>query len=770
MTDMNNLVIVESPAKARTISKYLGAGWRVEASMGHVRDLPERDLAIDVDHGFKPTYVVVDSRKQVVGKLKSAAKAADIVFLASDPDREGEAIAWHLKEALKLKSPSRIEFHEITKSAVEKAILAPRAIDMDLVNAQQARRVVDRLVGYKISPFLWRRIQKGLSAGRVQSVALRLVVDRENEIRAFVAEESWTIDAILRQKDAQDSFKARLAGWVGRDDKLELKAEADAKRLLEDLEGAAYRVAAVESKERLKQPYLPYITSTLQQDGSSRLRMTPKRTMKVAQELYEGIELGQKGPVGLITYMRTDSTRVNDEMESKLKAYIKEHYGDRYYGGVRKEKAKAGVQGAHECIRPTDLERTPESIAGFLDSDQAKLYNLIWRRFVASRMAAAKYLNTEAQVHTDKGHLLLGKGSVVVFDGWFSIWGRDEKDDALLPQLTVDEVLDCLGLAHEQHFTQPPPRYSEATLIKELEKRGIGRPSTYAATISTIMERSYVRSEDRRLAPTELGEEVTATMVGAFGPIVDDHYTAQMEVQLDEIEEGKADWVAVVDGFYQPLVAMLEAAGENVVVRTGETCPECKQGELLVKVSKFGKFKTCERYPACKYTEDAKGGPRGEAVVVGECPECGKPLVQKKGKFGPFVGCSGYPDCKHIQKEEKAAPVLTGEMCPECGSPMQRREGRYGPFEACSAYPQCKHIKSREGGGKGGKTWKKASKGVASGVDCPKCGKPMMVRKGRFGDFLSCSGYPGCKTTQQLANPQIAVASIPADDIIIDLA
>ena len=746
----NNLVIVESPAKAKTISKYLGGGWRVEASMGHVRDLPQRDLAIDIEHDFHPTYVVVDDRKQVLAKLRQAVKGADKVFLASDPDREGEAIAWHLKEALKLASPSRIEFHEITKSAVEKAILSPRSIDMDRVNAQQARRVVDRLVGYKISPFLWKRIQKGLSAGRVQSVALRLVVDRENEIRAFVPEESWTIDAILRQLQVKDSFKARLAGWVGKQGKLELKAEADAQRLLGELADAQYKVASVESKERLKQPYLPYITSTLQQDASSRLRMAPKRAMKVAQELYEGIELGAKGPVGLITYMRTDSTRVNDEMEAKLKEYIKKNYGDRYYGAPRKEKAKAGVQGAHECIRPTDLERTPESIEGYLSAEQAKLYNLIWRRFVASRMAAAKYLTTEAQIHTDKGHLLLGKGSVVVFDGWFLVWGRDEKDDADLPQLVAGEALDCLGLEHEQHFTQAPARYSEATLIKELEKRGIGRPSTYAATISTILDRSYVRIEDRRLWPTELGEEVTTLMVGAFGPIVDDQYTAKMESQLDEIEEGKADWVQVVDGFYQPLAAMLDAAGEAGAEKTGETCPECKQGELLIKVSRFGKFKTCSRYPECKYTEDAKGGPKAEAEVVGECPTCGKPLVKRKSKFGEFVGCSDYPRCKYILKEERQKPTLTGEMCPECGNPMQFRQGRYGPFEACSAYPTCKYIKPKEGGKKGGQ-WKKAqSNGKDSGIACPNCGKPMMLRKGKFGTFLSCSGYPQCKTTQQV--------------------
>lgn len=719
--------------------------------MGHVRDLPQKDLAIDVEHDFKPTYVVVDSRKQTLSKLKTAVKNADMVFLASDPDREGEAIAWHLKEALKLKSPVRVEFHEITKSAVEKAIQSPRSIDMDRVNSQQARRVLDRLVGYKISPFLWRRIQKGLSAGRVQSVALRLVVDRENEIRAFVAEESWTIDANLRQIGKENNFKARFWGGIGEKAKLELKTAEDATRVQGELRGASYSVAGVESKERLKQPYLPYITSTLQQDGSSRLRMAPKRTMKVAQELYEGIDVGGAGPVGLITYMRTDSTRVNDEMEAKLKEYIKKHYGDRYFGSVRKEKAKPGVQGAHECIRPTDLERTPESIASYLDNDQAKLYELVWKRFVASRMAAAKYLSTEAQIHTSTKHLFLGKGSVVVFDGYFLVWGRDEKDDAELPQLKVGENLECLGLEQEQHFTQAPPRYSEATLIKELEKRGIGRPSTYAATISTIMDRSYVTLEDRRLAPSELGEEVTTLMVSAFGPIVDDQYTAQMESQLDEIEEGKMDWVKVVDSFYQPLAAMLLAAGEGGPARTGEICPLCNEGEVVVKVSKFGKFRTCSRYPECKYREDSKASERPAAEVAGECPECGKPLHRKKGKFGMFVGCSDYPKCKYIQKEERQKPTMTGEACPECGSPMQQRQGRFGPFEACSAYPTCKYIKPKEGASGGKKSWKKSSNnGVESGIDCPTCGKPMLLRKGKYGDFLSCSGYPKCKTTQQV--------------------
>jgi DNA topoisomerase I len=737
------LIIVESPAKARTLKRFLGDRFDVRASMGHVRDLPERELAVDVDQGFQPRYEVVEGRKQTISDLRRALKGQRDVILASDPDREGEAIAWHLAEVLRLRVPKRIEFHEITGEAVRRALEAPRDIDMRLVNAQQARRVVDRLVGYRLSPFLWSKVQKGIGAGRVQSVALRLVVDREEEIRAFVAEESWTVDAILSQQGADQRFKARLARRLAEPDaRLELKTEEEARAAIRELEGATYRVAGIEKKQRSKNPPPPYITSTLQQDASSRLRFSPKRTMRLAQDLYEGIELGPEGSTGLITYMRTDSTRISAEAEGRVQSWIKSQLGDRYLGKARREKARPGAQDAHEAIRPTDPSRRPEDIRRFLTADQLRVYDLIWRRFVASRMAAARYAGTTVDIEAGPdlpllqeevarqgrpGFGLRASGSVLVFDGFYRVWGRDDEREEQLPDLREGEVLDFHGLEPEQHFTQPPPRYTEATLINELEKRGIGRPSTYATIVGTIQDHSYVEQKERRLHPTPLGEAVNAIMVAHFQAIVDDRYTAAMEERLDEVEQG--------------------AAAEAMPAETGEECPECHEGQLVLKASRFGPFKGCSRYPACRYRQAVlPGGQPDEPRLLDEqCPECGRPLQQRRGRYGEFVGCSGYPECKYVRRDQnRSDAVPTGETCPECGEgQLIERSGRYGPFVACSRYPDCKYRANK------GRDGRPRSEPRVLDEPCPVCGKPLVERQGRYGPFKSCSDYPRCKGPQR---------------------
>jgi DNA topoisomerase-1 len=754
------LIIVESPAKARTLKRFLGDRFDVRASMGHVRDLPERELAVDVEQGFQPHYEVVEGRKQTISDLKKAVRGQRDVILASDPDREGEAIAWHLAEVLRLRSPKRIEFHEITSEAVRRALEAPREIDMRLVNAQQARRVVDRLVGYRLSPFLWSKVQKGIGAGRVQSVALRLVVDREDEIRAFTAEESWTVDAILSQLDKEQRFKARLARRLAEPDvKLELKTGEEAQAAMRDLEGAEYRVVSIDKKQRNKNAPPPYITSTLQQDASSRLRYSPKRTMRLAQDLYEGIELGADGATGLITYMRTDSTRISAEAETKVQEWIKGNLGDRYLGKPRKEKARPGAQEAHEAIRPTDPSRRPEDIRQHLSADQYRVYELVWRRFVASRMAPAQYAGTTVDIEAGLFGLR-ASGSVLVFDGFYRVWGRDDERQAALadssigegqlPDLTQGEALDFHPpLEPEQHFTQPPPRYTEATLINELEKRGIGRPSTYATIVGTIQDHTYVEQKERRLHPTPLGEAVNTIMVGHFNDIVDDRYTAAMEERLDEVEHGRVEWVPVVGDFYLPLERMLSAAKEAMPAETGEECPECHEGQLVLKASRFGPFKGCSRYPACRYRAAVlPGGEPDQPKLLDEvCPDCGKPLQARKGRYGEFVGCSGYPECKYVRRDQqRSEAVPTGEACPECKEgELVERQGRYGPFVACNRYPECKY---RANKGKDGSAKPRQESKVLD-EPCPICGKAMVERQGRYGPFKSCSDYPRCKGPQR---------------------
>jgi DNA topoisomerase-1 len=764
----HRLIIVESPSKARTLAKFLGSGYTVKASMGHVRDLPKSKIGVDIEGGFVPEYQVIKGKEKQIRELQAASKKADSTLLAADPDREGEAIAWHIAQALKLDDPDRVVFHEITKSAVEAALAEPRKIDRGLVSAQEARRVIDRLVGYKLSPLLWRKVRTGLSAGRVQSVAVRLVVDRENEIDAFVTVESWTVDAILEKNGAM--FAARLIGRRGDTpatdtEKLELGTEAEATAVADalgiDAQGhptgatPALVVEAIDSRETSRQAPTPYTTSTLQQDASSRLRLSPRRTMSLAQQLYEGVELGSSGPVGLITYMRTDSMRISDTAKAQAAQHISAHFGAQYRhsGAARQRNTQSNVQDAHEAVRPTDVSRTPESLRDQLDPGQYRLYDLIWRRFVASQMAAARFLNTRASIAA-ADYLFRASGSVLQFDGFQKVWKRDEekeRDDNSLPALESGERLPCVDFKREQHFTQPPPRYTEASLIKELEERGIGRPSTYAPTLEVIQGRNYVRQDERRLHPTELGKTVDGVLREHFPAIVDVAFTAEMETRLDGIEEGTRQYEPTIREWYDPFATTLskaEASMERVKVPardTGEVCPQCGEGTLVVREGKFGEFTGCSRYPECDYIKDRKAAaePTGEM-----CPDCGKPLVLRQGRRGPFVGCSGYPSCRYIKGDAGTATVGGGDTstevlgpCPDCGKPLARRSGRRGSFVGCTGYPSCKYI--QPGSNKAGAAAPAAAE--PTGETCPECGKPLVKRRGRYGPFVSCSGYPGCK-------------------------
>jgi DNA topoisomerase I len=780
----NNLIIVESPSKARTLAKFLGAGYTIKASMGHVRDLPKSKLGVDVDNGFQPEYEVIKGKETQIKELRKAAKGATQVYLAADPDREGEAIAWHVAQALGLADPDRIVFHEITRPAVEAAMSQPRKIDRDLVAAQEARRVIDRLVGYRLSPLLWRKVRTGLSAGRVQSVAVRLVVDRENEIEAFVPKESWTLDAILTKNGDQVTARLYAARKDGK--KVELGTEADALEVIRslgiDAEGRPgpgtppFRVVAVEAKETTRQGPIPYTTSTLQQDASTRLRLSPRRTMSIAQELYEGVDIGD-GPTGLITYMRTDSTRISDIARDATARLVTEQFGKEYVrkGGPRvAAKAGANIQDAHEAIRPTDVTRTPEQLSKHLSGPQAKLYELIWRRFVASQMAAARFDTTRVDFEAGEW-VFRANGSVLRFDGFTRVWRRDDdKDDRSLPALADGDSLACREVKREQHFTQPPPRYTEASLIKELEERGIGRPSTYAPTIEVIQERKYVEQAERRLHPTELGKTVDTLLRQHFPDIVDVAFTADMEKRLDAIEEGVREFEPTVAEWYGPFAAEIDKAQEGMervkvpAKATGETCPECEVGELVEREGRFGKFVGCSRYPECKYI---KGKDQSQPVATGEaCPQCGKDLVVRQGRRGPFVGCSGYPSCRYIKGDvtvvtttegaeapsgegavaARAVQVVTEDLgaCPNCGKPLARRTSRRGSFVGCTGYPGCKYIQPSAGGsGAGAKGEATSSRPVPvpTGEECPDCGKPLLQRQGRFGPFVSCSGYPKCK-------------------------
>ncbi len=700
-----SLVIVESPAKARTISRILGAKYDVKASVGHVRDLPKSALGIEVENGFLPKYVVPKEKSRTVRELKEAAQKASEVFLATDPDREGEAIAWHLLEAAGLRSlpMHRVVFHEITPEAVQEAFKHPRDIDMKLVDAQQARRVVDRLVGYRLSPFLWSKVRRGLSAGRVQSVAVRLVVEREREIQAFRAQEYWTIEAQLEKQGARPDFKAKLTGFVGKKDKLEIPNETEAQRHLAALRSSAFKVLSVVTKTQARRPSAPFITSTLQQEASRRLGFSAKRTMRVAQDLYEGLKLGPEGEVGLITYMRTDSTNVASSALAEARAYIGERYGKEFLPASARfytRKVK-GAQEAHEAIRPTSVRREPDAVRRYLSNDQARLYTLIWQRMVASQMADALFdvmtVEIEAREAARDARLLRATNTQLQFPGFRQVYeeGRDDGEEEdlgnnPLPALAESDPLHLLQLMPEQHFTEPPPRYTEATLVKALEEKGIGRPSTYAPTMSTVQDRGYVDKEGRQLKPSDLGFVVNDLLVEHFPDFVDAGFTAGMEDELDEVAAGERDWVPVVEQFYHPLEKALARAKEiapKQVQETKEKCPECDK-PMVIRWGRRGQFLACTGFPECKGTRSLEGEEPQEALQETDekCPECASPMVIRTGRFGKFLACSRYPECKG--RAPLAAKV--GVLCPKDGGEILERRSRKGRmFYGCANYPKC---------------------------------------------------------------------------------
>ncbi|GAB4123082.1 MAG: type I DNA topoisomerase [Roseiflexaceae bacterium] len=739
----DKLVIVESPAKAKTIQKYLGRGFRVEASMGHVRDLPKSDLGVDVDHGFRPAYEISAGKQKVVDTLRKSVRQAEAVYLATDPDREGEAIAWHITQAASIPRSTpiyRVEFTEITRNAVQQAIARPRQIDANLVDAQQARRVLDRLVGYKLSPLLWDKVKRGLSAGRVQSVAVRLVVEREREIEAFVPQEYWTIEAdLLKQimpRRPKDAFRATLIERAGKKlDKFDIKNEDQAQSIVGDLDRASYRVRTITRRDKRRSPAPPFTTSTLQQEAGRKLGFSAKRTMAVAQQLYEGVDIGgEEGTVGLITYMRTDSFNVSREAQEEAREVIRERYGDPYLPEkppVYRTKSK-GAQEAHEAIRPTSSRRAPENLRQALSGEQFRLYDLIWKRFLASQMASAIFDSTSvdigagrdlAEQRGPKGdpYTFRATGSVLKFPGFLAVYNvsldegeEDEDSERRLPTLSEGENLDLQQLLPVQHFTEPPPRYTEASLVKELERLGIGRPSTYAPTISTVIEREYVELAEKKLIPTSLGRVVTDLLVEHFASIVDYSFTSSMEQQLDDIAEGEKKWVPVLQAFYQPFEQTLAQAQQSMrnvkreEILTNLTCPKCAEGTLAIKFGRNGEFLACNRYPECEFTSDFHRDGDGQIVLDApaapelsdvSCNLCGRPMVLKKSRFGPFLGCSGYPECantRRLGRDGKPVPLPepTGVGCPKCreGELLQRR-GKFGrPFFGCNRYPKCDYL------------------------------------------------------------------------------
>ncbi len=798
-----SLVIVESPAKAKTINKFLGKGFVVKASMGHVRDLPKKSLGVD-EKDFTPTYTALPEKKKTLTELRKAAKDADAIFLAADPDREGEAICWHLKEELSKDTDvvfRRVLFNEITKKAILAAFENPREIDTHKVDAQQARRILDRLVGYKISPLLWDKVRRGLSAGRVQSVALRIIVEREREVQAFVPREYWSLTAQLWGGEAPQ-FGAKLVAKNGK--KIEVVSREEMTGALGELgwevttarqaseestslvleikakhdHAVPFTVAKIQSQEKKKNPPPPFITSKLQQDAARQLGFPVAKTMRLAQGLYEGRELGDAGTVGLITYMRTDSTRTSDEALDAVRAYIANTYGETSLPKeARRFKVGKAAQEAHEAIRPTLLEFPPDSVKDFLGRDEFRLYQLIWNRFVASQMETALFDTTRADIEAGE-YAFRATGSVLKFAGWLAVYheGKDEdaptddarpadveaddEEDRRLPRLKEGQALDLRSLLPRQHFTSPPPRFSEATLVKELEENGIGRPSTYAAIISTIMDRNYAEKDKSRFLPTELGLLVNDLIVGSFGDIVDVGYTARMEEELDEIEEGRLNWVDALREFQAKFEVDLAKAKTEMrdvkreAIPTDQVCDKCGK-PMVLKWGRFGQFLACSGYPECKTTREIGSVSHDEAPAAGApaivtaaapdpveteaepCQKCGRPMVLKRGRFGAFLACAGYPECKTtrkivMSKEGKAeakAEVLLDEPCPKCASKLAVKQGRFGEFTACSNYPTCKYIKMKE-----------------TGVPCPECGKGQIVeRKSKRGKlFFGCDRYPDC--------------------------
>jgi len=747
-----NLVIVESPAKAKTIGKYLGKNYTVKASLGHVKDLPKKNLSVDVDNDFKPVYEVIEGKKKLIAELKTAAKGADAVYLAADPDREGEAICFHLQEELQDRKNGtkffRVMFNEITKSAILKAFEKPLSVNLHLVDAQQARRILDRLVGYKISPLLWDKVRRGLSAGRVQTVALRLIVDREREIKAFIKKEYWSIDVNLTGKKPPQ-LSAHLA--KKNEENLEISNQAEADAIVATLDGTNYVVRSVTNREKKRNPVPPFITSTLQQESARKLRFSVKRTMMLAQKLYEGVELGKdEGAVGLISYMRTDSTRVSNDALDEVRGMIAERYGVDY----RPEKpnfykSKKDAQDAHEAIRPTSALRTPESVASFLAEDEAKLYALIWQRFVASQMTPAVFdqttIDVDAKGKDGADYIFRATGSVEKFNGFLRVYkeGKDAKDEddeeekSKLPAVTQGEVLKFKAILPEQHFTEPPPRFTEATLVKELEADGVGRPSTYASILSTIQDREYVRKDGGKFTPTELGMVVTDLLLESFDDLFDASYTARMEEELDAIEEGKLDWRTAMSDFYQRFEKDLEHAATHMTdIKRMERpteflCEKCGK-PMVIKWGKHGSFIACTGYPECTNTREIAEEGATEQDETVYCDNCGRPMVLKKGRFGQFLACSGYPDCKttkQLGEAQKPKDVPLDEDCPQCGGKLVKKYGRFGEFVACGNYPKCKYVKQK-----------------TIGVKCPNCSEGQIIerRSKRGKTFYGCNRYPEC--------------------------
>lgn len=734
-----SLIIVESPAKARTLQRYLGKSFTVKASVGHIRDLPVKTLGVDVEHDFQPQYVTIRGKGKIINELKSAAKKVDIIYLAPDPDREGEAIAWHIAEAVQSskKPVRRVLFHELTKKAILAALDNATEIDYHKFEAQQARRILDRLVGYQISPLLWDKVRRGLSAGRVQSVAVRMVCEREQEIADFVTDEYWSVAAEL-QKEGPPSFLAQLDKVNGK--KLDKKNnriadEATAQAIVNEVKGKPFVIEKITRKKSKRNPSPPFITSSMQIDANRKLRFSAKKTMMLAQRLYEGIAVGDDGPSGLITYMRTDSTRINDEALGQVRDHIAATYGKEYLPAKPNiYKTKKSAQDAHEAIRPTDVSMTPESVASYLEKDMLSLYTLIWKRFVASQMAQALYDQTSVLIGAG-AHQLKTVGSIVRFLGFMTLYveapgesqetsAADGDKDVFLPDLNEGDRLDLLKLEEKQHFTQPPPRYSEATLVKALEENGVGRPSTYASILSTIQDKEYVALEQRKFFPTDLGKLVNELLVKHFPAIMDTEFTASMEQNLDKVEEGNVDWLQILHNFYGPFRQTLDLAKKEMksvkltAIPTDVKCSLCG-GTMMIKWGRLGEFLACDKYPECKSTQDFTKDAEGKIIPVEKeqpqesgqvCEKCGKPMVYKQGRFGKFLACSGYPECKHIQAEK------TGVSCPEdgCDGELIKKISKRGKvFYSCNRYPKC--------------TFALWDKPVAK--PCPDCGSPYLLEK-----------------------------------------
>jgi DNA topoisomerase-1 len=779
----NALVIVESPAKAKTIKKYLGRGYVVKASVGHVKDLPRKKMGIDIKRGFRPEYVVIETKKKVLSEIKQAASQVDRVLLAPDPDREGEAIAWHIAEEVRDSNPNiqRVLFNEITKKAVSEAIGKPMALDVNKFESQQARRILDRLVGYEISPVLWTKVRRGLSAGRVQSVAVRLVVDREAEIKAFVPQEYWTVEATV-EGPSPPPFLTKATKLDGK--KLEMVHQGEADEVVGILRAAQMRVSSVERKERRKNPPPPFITSKLQQEASSKLRFSPKRTMGLAQRLYEGVEMGDDGPVGLITYMRTDSTRLSDDALAEVRAYISTKYGATHLPAEPVVyKTKKGAQDAHEAIRPTALKYDPETVRALWTNgkgggrderetdDLLRLYTLIWNRFVACQMVPAIFDQTTIDIAAGRAELR-ATGQVIKFSGFLEVYAETVEDaanedetGAALPDVKEGDEVRLLETKPEQHFTQPPPRFSEATLVKELEEKGIGRPSTYAAILSTIQDRGYVEKKEARLFPTELGVMVNGLLVTSFPDIVNFDFTAQMEEQLDQVEDGQADWKKLLEAFYKPFKVDLEKA--KVEMRnlksqeepTSEICEKCGK-PMVIKWGRNGHFLACSGYPECRNAKEFTRNADGSLTVVPttrpsdqSCPTCGSPMLIKRGRFGEFLACSKYPECK------TTSPLSLGVDCPkpDCGGYLTEKRSRRGKvFFGCSNYARtkCDFV-----------SWDRPLP-----QPCPKCGAKFVVQKmSKAGARIRCinegcdySADPEAQEAEAAAAAEAPAASPPA--------